>query len=79
MKRISLILLSVLLVALSAFGCSAKAAPQAYNNNGYSYGAAADYAYAEEAYAPMPDKPAEVETASAALSNSFLSSIMRPI
>lgn len=68
MKRISLILLSVLLVALSAFGCTAKTTPQAYNNNGYSYGAAADYAYAEEAYAPMPDMPAESETASAALS-----------
>ena len=51
MKRTFLIILSVLLLAATAFGCSAKqAAPEANHIGGYY---AADAAYAEEPmYAP---------------------------
>ena len=60
MKRASLIILSVLLLAATAFGCSAKqAAPDANHSGGYY---AADAAYAEESmYAP---EPAEAESVS---------------
>lgn len=60
MKRASLIILSVLLLAATAFGCSAKqAAPDANHSGGYY---AADAAYADESmYAP---EPAEAESVS---------------
>ena len=60
MKRASLIILSVLLLAATAFGCSAKqAAPDANHSGGYY---AADAAYAEESmYAP---EPAEADSVS---------------
>ncbi len=60
MKRASLIILSVLLLAATAFGCSAKqAAPDANHSGGYYD---ADAAYAEESmYAP---EPAEAESVS---------------
>ena len=58
MKRTFLIILSVLLLAATAFGCSAKqAAPDANHSGGYY---AADAAYAEE---PMY-APAEAESVS---------------
>lgn len=59
MKRTFLIILSVLLLAATAFGCSAKqAAPAAnYNSGGYY---AADAAYAEESMY----EPAEAESVS---------------
>lgn len=72
MKRTILIVLSVLLLAATAFGCSSKAAaePQSYSSAYYHEGAAADYAY-EEAYdAPMPaSMEMDMESKTASMSN----------
>ena len=72
MKRTILIVLSMLLLAATAFGCSSKAAaaPQSYNSAYYHEGAAADYAY-EEAYdAPMPaSMEMDMESKTASMSN----------
>ena len=59
MKRTFLIILSVLLLAATAFGCSAKQAATEANHSGGGY-YAADAAYAEE---PMY-APAEAESVS---------------
>ena len=66
MKRITTIVLSVLLLALTAFGCSVKAAEShAYNGSSYyDYGYAADAAYYGEAQSIEAPLAEEAKTAS---------------
>ena len=64
MKRIFVIVLSVLLLAATAFGCQSKsaAAPQ---SNGYYYGYdTADNEVAEAAYDMVVEEPMEAKAAS---------------
>lgn len=78
MKRIFVIVLSVLLLAATAFGCQSKsaAAPQ---SNGYYYGYdTADNAVAEAAYDMVVEEPMEAKAASTSAGRNDYSQAQSP-